>query len=497
PEPQQEALRQRLTPLPHIRYRGPYRRADLAQILSGAAAMVMCSDFENYPLVAREALMLGVPVIATRAGGLPEIVQHDQNGLLFPPGDAETLQRQVTRLIHRPDLLTRLRQGIAPIKTMASEAAELVDLYRSRLSTQPQQPRAAALREVSAPGPRRISASIIIPTYNNLGLTRQCLESIWAHQEPGEYEIIAVDNGSSDGTPDYLREQQAAGRLTAILNPENLGFARASNQGARAAAGHYLVFLNNDTVVTAGWLRELCRGAEEDPGVAAVGAKLIYPDNTVQHAGAVFNTNKKIYHIYKYLHKDHPAVNKKREFQVLTAACLLVKREAFWAVGLFDEHFQNGYEDVDLCLKLRKRGQRLIYEPRAQVYHLESQSKGRFDNERENSSLLTERWKDAIQPDDQTFYREDGIEVTTYRTPEGSLTAIMQDPHDNIFLTQAQTLAAGGHTLEAEKFYREALRFNPFDSRLPVIAQELADLLENLGKPQEAALLREKVAQQP
>jgi len=73
----------------------------------------------------------------------------------------------------------------------------------------------------------------------------------------------------------------------------------------------------------------------------------------------------------------------------------------------------------------------------------------------------------------------------------------MQDQNDNIFWTQAQTLVAGGHTLEAEKYFREALRFNPFDSRLPVIAQELADLLENLGKPQEAALLREKVAQQP
>jgi GT2 family glycosyltransferase len=457
----------------------------------------MCSDFENYPLVAREALMLGVPVIASRAGGLPEIIQHGKNGLLFPPGDAGALRRQVTRVLRQPDLLNRLRQGIAPVKTMAAEAGELLELYRSLLLVKPQKSRPPEIREVPAARPEQVLASIIIPTCNNLGLTRQCLESIRAGTGLGDYEIIVVDNGSSDGTPDFLREQQAAGHLNAILNPENLGFARASNQGARAAAGKYLVFLNNDTVVTSGWLRELCRCAGEDDRIAAVGAKLLFPDESVQHAGAVFNANKKIYHIYKNLHKDHPAVNKRREFQVLTAACLLVKKEAFQAVGFFDEHYHNGYEDVDLCLKLGHSGYRLIYEPRAQVYHLESQTKGRFDHERENASLLSHRWQNAIHPDDQSYYREDGIKVTVHRTPEGSMTAIMEDRNDNLFWTQAQSLAAAGRPQEAEKYYHQALRFNPFDTRLPTIAQELADLLEKLGRPHEAAQLREKIPAMP
>jgi glycosyltransferase involved in cell wall biosynthesis len=128
---QRQTLKESLAPHPHIRYRGPYRRADLPRILAGAAALIMCSDFENYPLVAREGLMLGVPVIASRAGGLPEIVHHGVNGLLFPPGDADALRRQVTRLLRRPELLARLRRGIDPVKSITEEAQALAGMYRS------------------------------------------------------------------------------------------------------------------------------------------------------------------------------------------------------------------------------------------------------------------------------------------------------------------------------------------------------------------------------
>jgi len=131
PQAQQKALQQRLAPLPHINYQGPYQRPDLPRILAGAAALVICSDFENYPLVVRESLMLGVPVIASRAGGLPEIVHDGRNGLLFPPGDAEALRRTVLRLLRRPNLQERLRRGIAPVKTMAQEAREMLEVYTS------------------------------------------------------------------------------------------------------------------------------------------------------------------------------------------------------------------------------------------------------------------------------------------------------------------------------------------------------------------------------
>ncbi|MEJ2069326.1 MAG: glycosyltransferase [Syntrophobacterales bacterium] len=144
PRDQRQTLRQTLAPFPHISYRGPYQRSDLPRIMARATALVMCSDFENYPLVARESLMLGVPVIASRAGGLPEIVLHGKNGLLFPPGDAEGLRHSVLRLLRRPDLKERLRRGIAPVKTIAQEAVELLDLYHSWKAVCTRRPAATA-----------------------------------------------------------------------------------------------------------------------------------------------------------------------------------------------------------------------------------------------------------------------------------------------------------------------------------------------------------------
>lgn len=130
--------------------------------------------------------------------------------------------------------------------------------------------------------------------------------------------------------------------------------------------------LNNDTLVTDGWLNALMEPVAKDDNLAVVGAKLLYPNDLVQHAGVVFNQKGKVYHLYRYFHRDHPAVNKTREFQVVTSACLLIRTQVFMQVGLFDENFRNGFEDVDLCLRARQSGYRLLYNPDCVVYHLES-----------------------------------------------------------------------------------------------------------------------------
>lgn len=120
-----------IKPYPHIIYKGAYRREDLPRILSGATATVITSDFENYPQVARESLMLRVPVIGSDAGGIPEIIAPGENGLLFPAGDADALRRQVRCLLSHPELANHLRRGIKPVKNMGQEARELLGLYRS------------------------------------------------------------------------------------------------------------------------------------------------------------------------------------------------------------------------------------------------------------------------------------------------------------------------------------------------------------------------------
>jgi len=232
--------------------------------------------------------------------------------------------------------------------------------------------------------------TIIIPTFNNLGLTRQCLETIFSNTRAGSYELMVVDNASTDGTPAFLREQEKAGRLKLISNVRNEGFARACNQGAQAANGPLALFLNNDTKVTSGWLDAMI-GAARRPQVGIVGAKLLYADGRIQHAGIGF-INGVPDHPNRHAQADAPEVNQSRELDMVTGACLLIRRELFLKLAGFDEAYRNGVEDIDLCLRARAAGFKVVYEPNAVVYHLEGQSVGRFNHVTENLQLFFNRW---------------------------------------------------------------------------------------------------------
>jgi GT2 family glycosyltransferase len=236
-----------------------------------------------------------------------------------------------------------------------------------------------------------MTCSIIIPVWNKLDLTAQCLEALAGVTTETSYEVIVVDNGSTDGTAEFLAS--LSGDVQIIRNQDNLGFAKACNQGARAARGKYLVFLNNDTIPLKGWLKHLVSEVEGYPEVGVVGSKLLYQDGTIQHAGVVLNrTEGSPYHIYRGFPGDSPAVNQRREFQVVTGACLLIRRGLFMELDGFDEGFRNSFEDVDLCLKARERGYRVVYQPRSVLYHLESQTPGRKLHDESNARRLLERW---------------------------------------------------------------------------------------------------------
>lgn len=233
--------------------------------------------------------------------------------------------------------------------------------------------------------------SIIIAVWNRLELTRDCLTALSQIKDKPEYEVIVVDNGSTDGTAEFLA--QLGGDVRIVSNANNEGFAKACNQGAAVAKGAYLVFLNNDTVPQQGWLGALVAEVEAHPEVGVVGSKLLYPDGTVQHAGVVRDCRHLLpYHIYKSFADDHPAVNQRREFQIVTAACLLIRRALFDEVGGFDEGYVNGFEDADLCLKVRERGHQVVYQPRSIVVHLESQTAGRKIHDEANAARFLNRW---------------------------------------------------------------------------------------------------------
>jgi GT2 family glycosyltransferase len=194
-----------------------------------------------------------------------------------------------------------------------------------------------------------------------------------------------------------------------VRHAENQGFARSCNDGARVATGKYLVFLNNDTIPEPGWLDALVDYAESHPQAAVVGAKLLYPDQTIQHAGVVICQDHYPRHLYSGFPGDHPATNRSRRFQIVTAACALIQRRAFNALGGFDTAFVNGFEDVDLCLRLGQAGHEIHYCADCRVTHLESVSPGRHQHDRANVDLYRQRWIDTVRPDDMDYYLADGL----------------------------------------------------------------------------------------
>src|SRR5262249_47182435 len=149
--------------------------------------------------------------------------------------------------------------------------------------------------------------------------------------------------------------------------------------------------------------------AMSHPEVSIVGSKLVYPDNTIQHAGVVICQDHYPRHIYTGFPADHPAVCKSRAFQIVTGACMLVRRAAFERAGGLDPSFRNGFEDVDFCLRLRKAGLEVHYCAESVVEHLESVSPGRFRHAGKNVSLYRQRWFERVQPDDVKYYLEDGL----------------------------------------------------------------------------------------
>src|SRR4051812_18100013 len=212
--------------------------------------------------------------------------------------------------------------------------------------------------------------SIVIPTFGNLDLTVGCLDAIRRTTTEAQREVIVVDNGSTDGTRAWLARQPD---VRAILNEGNRGFAKACNQGADAARGEAVLFLNNDTIPHDGWLDALVAPLA-DPEVGVVGAKLLYADGTIQHAGVVVGErdgDPYPFHVYICQPADAPHVSHPRELQMVPGACLRARRE----LARFDEAYVNGHEDLHLCLEAREAGFKVVYEPRCVVTHLESRTK--------------------------------------------------------------------------------------------------------------------------
>ncbi len=262
--------------------------------------------------------------------------------------------------------------------------------------------------------------SIIILNRNGEEHLKRLMRSFEEKTFYSNFEIILVDNASDDGSVTLMESYQEHFSVTILKNRENLSFSAANNLGVRKAVGEYLLFLNNDTEVTDGWLDELLITAMEEKNTGAIGARLLYPEipagcknaaksYSIQHNGIGFRDayRNRAYFVQPYNKengKEAEAMDlQKVESAAVTAAVLLVTREAFETIGGFDEAYCYGYEDVDLCLKLGKAGYRNFLAPACMLYHYEfgTQSKDEEQKVKErrlhNMYVYQGKWQTHLQ----------------------------------------------------------------------------------------------------
>lgn len=258
-----------------------------------------------------------------------------------------------------------------------------------------------------------MKVSVIIPVWNLFELTAACLESLAATAAGADIGVVVVDNGSTDDTVSQLEglgKRLFGQNFCRVRLESNLGFAVACNHGAKAARGELLFFLNNDTTACQGWLPPLLEQME-DRNIGAAGPLLLYPNGTVQHCGIAFSPLNGFEHLYEHFPGDHPLIGKSRRLQAITGAAIMVPASLFQEAGAFNEGYLNGFEDVDLCFGLRQLGYKLALAPKSRIIHHTSQTPGRFDAEKRNSQLLSQRWFEHVVPDLHRHALVDGYEM--------------------------------------------------------------------------------------
>ena len=256
--------------------------------------------------------------------------------------------------------------------------------------------------------------SILIPTCDHIRDLETCVESIYARTTYPDFEIILIENNSKEEQTfrSYERMRKEHPDTLKVLTWQGKGFnySALNNFGARYATGEYLLLLNNDTeVITPGWLEEMVMYAQQKR-VGCVGAKLLYPDDTIQHAGVGFGIGGVAGHLHKYFPATSDGymgrLNYVQDVYGDTAACLLIRKEIYDEVHGLDESYAVAFNDVDFCVRVREAGYTNVFTPFAQLYHYESKSRGMEDNPEKQKRFQGEvlrfqaRWGDLLAKGD-------------------------------------------------------------------------------------------------
>ncbi|MBK8101493.1 MAG: glycosyltransferase family 2 protein [Planctomycetes bacterium] len=329
--------------------------------------------------------------------------------------------RAARKVAHIPELLCRSLPRVPPddeqIAVVAASAASL-----GLAATVRRCPFAPVL-SVGVRPTTSAAVTIIVPTRDRLDLVRTCIDSVVATTGHLDVQILIVDNGSVEpATMAWFTQLQQSPRIRVLRDDGPFDYSALMNRAVAACTTPLVLLLNNDTkAIAADWLDQLL-GWLALPDVGAVGGRLRYDDDTIQHAGVILGIGGVASHGHKGFRHDQPGyhglLHCVRDVSAVTGACLLTRRDDYLAVGGLDPGLRVAYNDIDFCLRLRARGRRVIFTPLAELYHFEGKSRGddqrgqsRFDRE---IAFMQERWGPLLAAD--PFYNPNlALNATDFR----------------------------------------------------------------------------------
>ena len=372
-----DRYRAQLAPLlarPGVRHVAHVPHAEVPRALAAVDVLVVPSIWiENAPGVIREAFASGAPVVASRLGGMAELVQHGVSGLLFEPGSVPDLRRALLRLIEEPGLLARLRAGIPEGMTLAEDVDWTRALYRDRLEASSRGRRPVAARARSA------TMAAVVVNHDTPAQTRLAVRSLLASQRPIQ-AVVVVDNGSAPGVAESLRA--ALPGVTVLVSGVNLGFSGGCNLGIREAlrrGADHVLLINSDVVAPPDLAGTLERALAGYPGAGIAGPLVLdrADPRRVSSAGIRYDPSTgRMRHLgfgepsAAWMAGEITAVNG------VSGCAMLIARRVLDRVGLLDEAYFYSFEDLDLCLRARAAGFAALCVPGAVAYHEGSVSIG-------------------------------------------------------------------------------------------------------------------------
>ena len=256
--------------------------------------------------------------------------------------------------------------------------------------------------------------SVLIPNKDQKDTLKQCLDSVFSKTTYCNYEVIIIENNSQEKeTWEYYEELKKRNNVKIVIWESGFNYSAINNFGEKSASGEYLLFLNNDVeVINPHWMEEMLGNCQRKE-VGIVGAKLYYPDDTIQHAGTIIGIGGIAGHAFLnmprsrsgYLHK----ASLQMDLSAVTAACMMMKRTVFESLDGFEEALTVAFNDVDLCLRCVRAGYLVVYNPRVELYHYESKSRGSEDSEdkvrrfQQEIEFMRTRWIDLLKQGDPYY----------------------------------------------------------------------------------------------